>query len=201
MKKISLLLFIIILGYCAQAQDAFSIGLKGGYNTHQLTDNMDSIQSSVKNSFQIGAFIRVGKRIYLQPEANYQVDESTLSKSIGSIVMNQDVTIKALKVPVLLGVKLIRKKDFNLRIMAGPAVTFNLDKKLDPATMSDLWPIKSVDDLKNSMWSAQVGAGMDIFFVTLDVRYEMGIDNMYNGNSNLQMKNNIFNVSLGIKLF
>ena len=42
---------------------------------------------------------------------------------------------------------------------------------------------------------------MDILFVTLDVRYEMGIDNAYNGSSNLQMKNNIFNVSVGIKLF
>jgi len=42
---------------------------------------------------------------------------------------------------------------------------------------------------------------MDILFVTLDVRYEMGIDNLYDGSSDLLMKNNMFNVSVGIKLF
>ena len=85
--------------------------------------------------------------------------------------------------------------------MVGPTVTFVLDKKLNPSTVSELWPIHTVDDIKNSMWAVQMGAGMDILFVTLDVRYEMGIDNAYNGSSNLQMKNNIFNVSVGIKLF
>jgi hypothetical protein len=44
-----------------------------------------------------------------------------------------------------------------------------------------------------------MGAGMDIFFMTLDVRYEMGVENIYNGGSEFDMKNNLFNVSLGIK--
>ena len=65
--------------------------------------------------------------------------------------------------------------------------------------MGDLWPINSADDLKNSTWSVQMGGGIDVFFVTLDVRYEMGVDNIYNGSSDVEMKNNIFNVSLGIK--
>jgi hypothetical protein len=97
-------------------------------------------------------------------------------------------------------VKLINKGAFNLRLMAGPAVTFILDKQLNPSQMDELWPIQSVDDLKNSAWSVQIGAGLDVFFVTLDVRYEMEIDNFYTGSSDLQMKNNMFNVSLGIKL-
>jgi hypothetical protein len=66
--------------------------------------------------------------------------------------------------------------------------------------MNDYWPIQSVDDIKNSAWSVQMGAGLDVFFVTLDVRYEMGINNIYNGDSDLNMKNNMFNVSLGFKL-
>ncbi len=66
--------------------------------------------------------------------------------------------------------------------------------------MNEFWPIHSVDDIKNSVWSVQMGAGLDVFFVTLDVRYEMGLENIYNGSSDLNMKNNMFNVSLGIKL-
>jgi len=199
MKKIILVLIICALGTVAEAQGFFSIGPKVGYNSYSLTDNIDSIQSSIKNSFQVGAFVRLGKKFYIQPEANYQIDESTLSQTIGSTVMNQDITVKSLKVPVIFGYKLINKGAFNLRLLAGPAVTFALDKQLDPENMGELWPIKSTDDLKNSTWSVQMGGGIDVFFMTLDIRYEMGVDNIYNGSSNVEMKNNVFNVSLGVK--
>jgi len=201
MKKILLAILIITYGSVAIAQSVFSLGPKIGYSSNKITDNLDSVQSSIKNSFQIGAFIRLGKKIYLQPEANYQVVTSTLNKGTGLSARSQDLTIQSLKIPALIGVKLINRSAFNLRIMAGPAYTFILNKKLDPEHMSGLWPIKSVDDIKNSLWSVQMGAGFDVLFMTLDVRYELGIDNMYNGESNLQMKNNMLNVSLGIKLF
>jgi len=161
---------------------------------------MDSVQASIKNSFQIGAFMRIGTKVYFQPEANYQVSESTLNQSFGTTIQSQDVTLKSLKIPAIIGVKLINKGVFNLRIMAGPAITFILDKELNPAQMNEFWPIHSVDDIKNSVWSVQMGAGMDVLFMTLDVRYEVGIDNIYNGSSDLDMKNNLFNVSLGFKL-
>lgn len=200
MKNLLLILLLLAFGSAVNAQSVFSLGPKVGYNSYELTDNTDSVRVSIKNSLQIGAFIRVGSRFYFQPEANYQVDKSTLDQSIGTILLSQDVTLKSLKVPALIGVKLVNKNNFNLRLMVGPAVKFILDKKLDPSAINELRPIQTTDDLKNSIWSVQAGAGMDIFFVTLDVRYEMGIDNTYNGNSNLSMKHNMFNVSLGIKL-
>jgi hypothetical protein len=45
-----------------------------------------------------------------------------------------------------------------------------------------------------------MGAGIDVLFMTLDVRYEIGLDNIYAGSDDATMKNNIFNVSLGIKI-
>lgn len=200
MKNIFFIILIIAFGSAIKAQSVFSIGPKVGYNSYKLTDNMDSVQASIKNSFQIGAFIRVGSKVYFQPEANFQIDKSTLNKKAGLLVLSQDVTLKSIKVPALIGVKLINTSGFNFRVMAGPAFTYIYDKKLSPSTMNELWPIHSVDDLNNSIWSVQMGAGMDILFMTLDVRYEIGIDNTYNGSSDLKMKNNMFNVSLGIKL-
>ncbi len=200
MKNSLLIMLSVAFGSVVNAQGVFSLGPKVGYNSYELTDNADSVRASIKNSLQIGAFIRIGGRFYFQPEANYQVDKSTLDQSFGTIILSQDVTLKSLKVPALIGIKLINKNKFNLRVMAGPAVKFILDKKLDPSSINELWPIQTTDDLKNSIWSVQAGAGMDIFFLTLDVRYEMGIDNTYNGQSNLSMKHNMFNVSIGIKL-
>jgi len=199
MKKVLIVMLILVSGLFANAQGFFSLGPKVGYNSYKLSANADSVQASIKNSFQIGAFMRIGSRFYFQPEANYQVSESTLNQSVGTVVTSQKVTIKSLKVPVIIGLKLINKEAFNFRVMAGPAVTFVLDKQLDPEHIGEFWPIQTTNDLKNSIWSVQMGAGMDVFFMTLDVRYEMGVENIYNGGSEFKMKNNLFNVSLGIK--
>jgi len=198
MKKVLFFALFVTTSLLAEAQGiGFSIGPKIGYNSNTLTDNLDSIRTSIKNSLQIGAFMRIGSRFYFQPEANYQVVSGTLNKS--NSTLSQDYTLKSVKIPAILGFKLINKGIVNLRVLAGPAFTFILDKNLDPADMGGLWPLQSQDDLKNSVWSAQMGAGIDVLFMTLDVRYELGIENLYNGSNDLSLKNNMFNVSLGIK--
>lgn len=201
MKKILFAVFIIALGsVVAQAQGfGFSIGPKIGFNSNTLTDNRDSISANIKNSFQIGAFVRVGSKVYFQPEINYQVSKGSLDRGAGIAALSQKYTLKTIKIPALIGVKLIKKGPVNLRVMAGPAFTFVIDKQIDPA-INGLWPIQSRDDLKNSNVSVQMGAGLDVLFMTLDVRYEFGVNNMYNGNSGYKMKTNVFNISLGVKL-
>ena len=199
MKKLLFILVIIAIGTSVKAQDFFSLGPKIGYNSNTLTNNRDSINTSIDNSLQIGAFIRVGKKFYFQPEANYQVVKGTINNSMIP-ALRQEYNLKTIKVPALIGVKLVNRAVVNLRVMAGPAFTFVIDKKLEPSIVNELWPIKSTDDIKNSTWSMQVGAGLDVLFMTLDVRYEIGVGNMYNGNSSFELKNNVFNVSLGVKL-
>jgi len=200
MKKLLIVALVLMLSICAKAQDVFSLGPKIGYNSNKLINNRDSIRSSLKNTMQIGAFIRVGSKIYVQPEVNYQVVNGSMNSGMGSALLNQDFTIKTIKIPALLGVKLINGGVVNFRVMAGPAVTYMYNKTVSTENVGSLWPVRTVDDIKNSIWSVQVGAGLDVLFLTLDVRYEMGVDNMYNGSSDFEMKNNTFNVSLGIKL-
>jgi hypothetical protein len=201
MKKLILALFIMASGSVANAQGSgFCLGPKIGFNSNTLTNNLDSYQSELNNSFQIGAFLRIGSKIYFQPEINYQLVSGTLNKSTASLVQSQDLNIQSVKIPALFGIKLINRNAVNLRVLAGPALTFMFDKQLKPSEMDELWPIQSVNDIKNSIWSVQMGAGLDLLFMTLDVRYEFGVENMYNGSSDFQMKQNTFNVSLGIKL-
>jgi len=201
MKKILLLLLKITFGLEGKSQEWFCLGPKIGYNSNTLSGNLNTISSEVKNSLQVGAFMRVGSKVYIQPEANYQVLSGTLNSSnSSSSMLGQDYSIQSLKIPALLGFKLLNKSAVNFRLMAGPAVTYLFNKKIDPVTENELWPLKSASDLKNSVWSVQTGVGLDVLFLTLDVRYEFGVENMYSGNSNFKMRNNMFNVSLGFKL-
>lgn len=191
---------VLILGVLSSgAQDFFSVGPRIGYNANTLSGNRDSITASIQNSFQFGAFLRLGNKIYLQPEISYQVVSGNMQKTTDSYLFSQQYKLKTIKVPALIGVKLLNNSIMNFRIMAGPAFTWNINKNLSPSIVNDLWPIRSTDDLKNSFWSLQAGAGIDVLFLSLDVRYEWGIENMYQGKSDFELKNNIFNVSLGVK--
>ena len=201
MKKLLLFFGFIALLIPAKAQlPAFSLGPKIGYNANSLSFSRDSVQSGLQNAFQCGAFVRVGRKLYLQPEVNYQVKGGVFEGDRLSPSGLQKVTLNTITVPVLVGYHLVNGGPINLRVMAGPTMSFVINKKLDEATGSTVWPIRSSSDIKNSLWSFQMGGGVDIFFLTLDVRYEVGLTNIYTGSDNFKLKNNIFNVSLGVKL-
>jgi len=135
MKQFFLFVLILFSVYTSSGQGVFFIVPKYGSNSNTLTTNFDSIHSSIDNSMQIGAFIRLGSKVYIQPEANYQVESGTLNQTLGTSLLQQEFTVKSIKVPVLLGVKLINKGRFNLRLLAGPAVFFAVNKRLNPSKM------------------------------------------------------------------
>lgn len=200
MKKLIFVLSLSVLAMMAYAQvPGFSIGPKIGYNSNALSLDKEDITAGLKSEFQFGAFVRLGKKVYLQPEANYQVKGGILN-SVSVSTNEQKIKLKTISVPVLLGFRIVNAGPFNLRLMAGPTMSFVIDKNISISGIPDAFPIKSKDDIKNSIWSLQAGGGIDLFSFTLDVRYEIGLDNMYQGSEDFSLKNNIFNVSLGFKL-
>jgi hypothetical protein len=198
MKKILILLIIVFAALDNFGQ--FTLGPKIGYTASKLSTDFDDIKESAKNNFQIGAFLRFGKKLYLQPEVYYTTSGGKLKLS--GTELEQEVKLKNLAVPILVGFKLINVKVFNLRIMAGPVANFILDKKVD-FDNSYPNPIQE-SDFKNVAWGMDVGAGVDVFFLTLDVRYEFGLNNIYNppaGSDSQKISSNTFIVSLGFKIF
>ncbi len=199
MKKLGIvILFLLVLGSAKAQIPGFSIGPKIGINTNRLTTNLDSVQIDPKGQFQIGAFMRIGKKIYFQPEISYVVKGGQLKVTdLGS----EQITLKSITVPLLIGVRPINAGIFNVRFMAGPTMSFVTEKTLKSSDLAaTAWPIKSKDDLSNTLWSLQAGGGVDVLFLTLDIRYEVGLNNLYSGTSDVKLHNNMFNVSLGVKL-
>ena len=194
MKKI--LICLIILFAAVDNFGQFSLGPKIGYSTSKLSTDLNDIKESAKSNFQIGAFFRFGKKLYFQPEAYYATGGGTLK--IETSGLKETIKLNTLGVPVLIGFKLIDAKVFNLRAMAGPVANFILNKTVDfDETYPD--PIQE-SDLKNVAWGMDVGAGVDVFFLTLDIRYEFGLNNIYTGADSQSIKSNVFIVSLGFKI-
>jgi hypothetical protein len=197
MKKTLILLIVLFAALDNFGQ--FSLGPKIGYTTSKLSTDLNDIKESAKSNFQIGAFFRFGKKLYLQPEIYYATSGGTLK--IESSGLKETIKMKNLGIPVLVGFKLIDAKVFNLRVMAGPVANFVLDKTVE---FDDLIqdPLLG-SELKNIAWGMDVGAGVDVLFLTLDIRYEFGLNNIYippAGGESQSIKSNVFIVSLGFKI-
>ncbi len=199
MKKVSAIIFLILLSFCVQAQISF--GPKIGFTASKLTTNADIIKTDFKNSFHYGAFARIGNRLFLQPEVVYMMKYSSFEYNLLKGI-EQNIEIKTIDIPLLLGFKL-----FNIiRIYGGPVGSLVIDKKLSQVADHLINELPHEDDIRKLSWSTMMGAGIDILSFTLDIRYELGMDNVFNNNSasnfnTSDIKNNVFLISLGFKIY
>jgi hypothetical protein len=213
MKKF-ILLFVVLIFSAGVTFGQFNFGLKIGYNASKLSTSLDSITSSFNSGMHFGAFFRfgIGKKVYIQPEAYYTLQGGLFKNDVANTVNNweQKVTVGTLDIPVLIGFKLINAKIVNWRIMAGPMVSFVVNSKIKDVSLTG--PITSSDITKLN-WYVQVGTGVDLWFLSLDIRYQVGLNQMIksaqyedsNGNPTgaeylLNAKNNMWVVSLGFKI-
>jgi hypothetical protein len=197
MKK-SILILLLVLLSIAGAQAQFCIGPKVGYSASKLSTTIPEIKESMNNNFQIGAFMRLGQKVYFQPEVLYATRGGIFEDTLN---LQEEIKFKSLDVPLMVGFHLLNLKVFNFRFMGGPVASFILDKDLsfdenmiDPITESEL---------KDIIWGLDVGLGIDVLFMTLDVRWEFGLNNLYESSvsgENYSINNNLFIVGLGFKL-
>jgi len=85
--------------------------------------------------------------------------------------------------------------------MTGPTAGFVTNKNITVENLNDFLP--SAENFKDIMWAYQLGAGVDILFLSLDVRYEWGLNNIYEAPSGAEpynVKTNLWQVTLGFKL-
>ncbi|MFC5285325.1 porin family protein [Pedobacter alpinus] len=193
MKKLLLAVcFVMISTVVTFAQ--FNLGLKAGLNYTTIKAQNNEFDESGVLGYQVGAWSRFGNKFYLQPELYVGTKGSDLQfQSAGNNVeVKQKFTV--LDVPLLLGTKIGSEK-FNFRIMAGPSFQFNLDDDdtaFNQAINPDFYKYKSF------ITNAQIGAGIDFGDLSIDARYETGLQDI---NKNDGQKQSLLHLSVGFKLF
>lgn len=216
MKKIMFVLTLSLFSVYSFAQLGF--GIKGGFTMSKLSTDIDTIAQSIRAGYQLGAFVRIGDKLHLQPEAYFTAKRGELkfdqpyvdnSGTMKTATVKQDITLSTVDIPVLIGYKIFNPPLLNVRIQAGPVASLVLNKKFD-VTSSGINPGEPSQSYKDSFndlnWALQVGAGVDFLFLTADVRYEIGLNDMYKssgvaGTPDLgSLKNNIFFISVGWRI-
>ncbi len=194
MKKLVLLVVLATIFSATYAQSPVNLGLKVGYNSSKITTSLDQFNEGSVNNFLAGAFVRVNfGKIYLQPEAYFNSKGGELKEVVGTSPSQtvNSFDLKSVDVPVLLGYKIVEKGPVNLRVNTGPLFSFLTSKEANSTTFDP-------DKLKDNYFGWQYGAGVDIYFLSLDVRMENSFGDIYAGKGDEKSKT--FLVTLGIKL-
>jgi len=175
MKKISILLLLFICSLKGYSQ--LEIGLKFGLNTTNITNNaivyhnddqhLEIDLTEAEYGYHLGIYSRLSiASFYLEPIAqfnssqiHYKITEFTEGEIINSIKSEKFST---LDIPILFGIKM----GF-LRLQTGPVAHINIDSK------SELIEIDGYEQkFKEASYGFQIGAGIDIWKLRMDVNYE-----------------------------
>lgn len=205
MRKTILTITLMTMVLSTFAIGPFTLGLKAGINSTKITTDNYSVgnltysnfKSDAKSGFNLGAFARLGTKVYLQPELLYCVRNGQSTSTSGSTT-SQSYKLKTIQIPVLLGMKLIDLKLASLRAFTGPAMSFVMTGNTFASNVNNVDP----KNFKNNIWDWQLGAGVDVGMFTVDVRYEWGLSNTSEGNVSkvgFVNKGNTLTFSLGFK--
>lgn len=192
MKKLIILCILAVIAVSGKAQGAFDFGLKAGFNTSKISTDLADYTPQTVNNYLAGAFFRINLgRFLIQPEAYFSSKGGEVINHVGISTINS-FDLNTIDVPALVGFKIIDKKPFNLRIMAGPVFSFVTSKSVSEQL--------SIAKLTDNFFGWQYGAGVDFMFLSLDARMESYSKNLYDA-PDFNSKNGTFVLSLGVKLF
>ena len=219
MKKI--VFVAVLLLYSSFGFSQFNFGVKIGYNSSLSLANITSVtnggygignvSSEIWNNFQTGAFARIYiDKVYIQPELLYSMQKNNYQVTIkdatsnASTMFNKMVSVNTVNIPVLVGYQLLDLKVLNLRAFAGPMLQLDAGSSLNYTPVSGTGTVTAqslMTDAKKANIGLQIGAGIDVLMLTLDLRYNL-INNVFEPKANdYTLPSSTFVVSLGWKLF
>jgi hypothetical protein len=207
------LLFVFCTLIAAHSFGQFNLGLVGGINVSSLSTDLSDYEQDMKFGYKAGAFARLGTKLHLQPEIYFSSKKSGISYSsvdaTGTTHLSQVVTFNSIDVPLLVGYKIFDPPLLNIRLNAGPVATIATNKKFE-TTLNSV-KVETDETFEDSFqainWGLQFGAGLDFSFLTFDIRYELGMNNIYNKPNSAtdddisEMMQNVFFVCVGFKFF
>jgi hypothetical protein len=172
-------------------------GIKGGVNIANQSVDPDAELDS-RTGMSVGGYfgIPVNQTLAVQPEGLFTMKGSKYET--GSSKLNY------IEVPVLARASFMHDASARPAIFAGPAVGFNISAKAEDETEEEVDIKDSVNPIDFGM---VVGGGVDIPFSEgknsfgIDLRYTMGLNNINDTDTDVDVKNGVFQIMGSVGLF
>lgn len=201
MKK--LISFSLTILISATLFGQFHFGPQIGYTASNLSVSADSITNGLKNNFLAGIFLRIGKKIYVEPQVNWLTQGSVFKypKINNLLPLEQKIKLNTIQVPLNVGWRIINLKVMNIRIFGGVAANFIMNTTIDNSggSPADYEKLLLPDDFSKVQWQWNAGVGVDVLMFAVNVSYMGGINNILKDVS-ITSKSNLFVVTVGWKI-
>ena len=157
-------------------ENFFRIGAKAGVNINKITGQ--SYKDGFNYNYLLGAFMQFNfsRTFGLQPEINFVQSSSEFSNSTSTIYddlfldgSQKKAKLDYLKVPVLLNVNIGPSKRVKLQV--GPQYGNILKQTVDSLKHNG-------DIFKTADWAAVGGLWIQLPFINVGARYEVGLNNL-----------------------
>jgi len=185
-------LIALFIGLATSGYSQFEVKGFLGMNFSSLTDVGEGFTQSPEIGYQLGASVLIGTTWFLEPGVTYSVSSQAIEESS---ITNSDPfsnKITGVKVPLNFGYRFFggTQNLLNLRLFAGASANF--------VTGINIEDISIDKEFYNSiLWNANVGAGLDVWFLFLDLGYEIGLSDTFKGEDVLSTKMNTFYINVG----
>ncbi|HMO37854.1 MAG TPA: outer membrane beta-barrel protein [Saprospiraceae bacterium] len=168
---------------------------KVGVNVSAVDAKLMDINAEARAGWNAGVDFRLGKGlVFLNPGIHYYTYTARLLQDLNTpdeVQLKDETQIQNLRLPVNLGFYLTGT-DGLLRVFAKGGVT--------PAYLLGVREKESFafnrDSLKDWTFGANVGLGVDLLFLTVDLNYEIGLTDFF---ADAAGRNNMLTLSAGIK--
>lgn len=179
----------------ADHENFFRFGAKAGVNINKI--NGESYKDGFNYNYLLGVFMQFNfsKTFGLQPEFNFVQSSSEFTNSSSTIYddlfldgSQKKAKLDYLKVPLLLNINIGPSKRVKLQL--GPQYGNVLKQMVDS--------LKSNGDIfKKADWSAVGGLWLQIPFINLGARYELGLTNLNDIDNQQKWKSQAFTIFAG----
>jgi len=182
MKKTALFLLMLFAIQVSQAQVSF--GLRGGLNFSRLPsesvslNSLESVQSEIKTlsdsytGFHVGLMGEVSLLgLFIMPELLFVNSGNYLVVEQGDTRTDVIQKFSQIDIPVMVGTKI-----GPVRAGLGPVATIMINSE---SNMSDEFGFK--ERFNSATYGFQLGAGVTLGNIALDLKYQFGLSNLGNG--------------------
>lgn len=171
-------------------------------------DDLQNVLDKSETGYAGGVFLRFNKgKGFLHSEAMFSFNSTGFSALDGTTqqVVNYASESTTFNVPVFLGSNIINSKLFKVRAFTGPQFSWIMNASAtgtrDGVEINDF---DSDFEFDNFTWGWAIGAGVELFMFSLDVRYNFDVKGIEGANSlkeSFNQKTNMVEFTLGFQFF
>ena len=190
MKKLFLLLFVLIASYPLYSQVELKPAV--GFNFTNVSKDPDTGKAKGQAGFQAGVSVLIGKKFYVDPGI-FWVKKSTEFVEEGTSPNELKLDMSGIRIPVTVGYHLLGNEESlaALRILGGASAFIVTSVDAEGANK---------DDFKSPTWGVYAGAGLDIWILFLDLKYEWSLTDVSSITEFDIGKHRSFYANLGVRI-